>query len=78
MSCTIGSFDYLGEGCVPVCVLTVNGTPVILFPPEGRQILPGKPYSIQFSTEGTKTREIDGKTYRVGHVYAATLQDVEE
>lgn len=81
MSCVIGSFEYVGEGCIPVCVPkneTVEGLPVILYPPDGRTILPGRPYDIRFSTEGTKTREIEGKTYRVGNVYAATLQDLDE
>lgn len=77
----ISSFDYPIEGGGPVCLPegeTVDGLPVILFPPEWKTIIPGWLYDIKFSTEGTKTHEVDGKTYRVGNVYAATAQDHDE
>jgi hypothetical protein len=77
----IGSFDYLGEGCIPVCVpecMTIDGLPIIIFPPEGKIVMPRRPYNIQFTTEGTKTREVDGTNYRIGHCIGATQQDPDE
>jgi hypothetical protein len=78
---TTGTFDYVGEGCIPVCIpegLTVDGLPIMIFPPEGGKIITQEPYQIKFTTEGTKTREVEGKTYRIGRCIGATLQDQDE
>jgi hypothetical protein len=81
MPCIFGSFNHVGDSVAPICIPegeAADGMPVIIFPPEGKQILTGQQYDIRYNIQGNRTREIEGKNYRVGQAYAATLQDLDE